>query len=301
MNIGFIGFGEAAQAMASGFQEAGTRAPRLTAFDIRVTDPTQKPLIEQSAAARGVILVRSEASAIASADVIFSLVQGSASVAVARKVGPHLIAGQTFVDLNSTGPHTKSEVAEAIATGSGRCLDGAVMDAVKPHKHRVPILLAGPQADDLANSLNSLGMRCEAVSDTVGAASAVKMIRSVMIKGIEALILEAMEAAERTGVTERILTSLNTTFDGLDWRRLTSHYLRRSHEHGPRRVAEMKQSAQTLERLGLTPIMCRAIAVTIQSGHERLSGVPYEPAETYQRVLPILAALNTGKSMETPS
>jgi 3-hydroxyisobutyrate dehydrogenase-like beta-hydroxyacid dehydrogenase len=289
MKIAFIGFGEAARSMAAGF--AAHQAPvSLSAFDVRFNDPAQRQALETAAAAADVALAPSAQDAVVDADVVFSLVQGSVSVAVARSVAPFLGAGQIFLDLNSTGPHTKADVAAAIAEGAGKCVDGSVMDAVKPHGHRVPILLAGPGATPLADTLNALGMRCEAVGETVGAASAVKMIRSVMIKGVEALILESLEAAERTGVTERILSSLDVTFDGLDWRKLASHYLRRTHEHGARRVAEMKQSAETLEQLGRPPTMSRAIATTIQSGHQRLAQEPYRSDETYGQILPILAA-----------
>ena len=137
--------------------------------------------------------------------------------------------------------------------------------------------------------LNAVGMKCEAIGEKIGQACSVKMIRSVMMKGVEALILESMRAAETAGVTERILDSVNVTFEGLDWRKLTSHYLKRTHEHGLRRVSEMKESAATLKSLGMEPRMSVAIAETIAAGHAQLVGTPYDAAAQYPELLKILA------------
>ncbi|HWA48475.1 MAG TPA: DUF1932 domain-containing protein, partial [Dongiaceae bacterium] len=235
-------------------------------------------------------LTGSVREAVADAEIVLSLVQGSAAVAVAEAAAPHLATGQTLVDLNSISPDAKERVAAAIAQGRGVCVEGAVMDAVSPRRHKVPILLAGVQAEKIAARLNSVGMRCEAIGTRVGQACAVKMIRSVLIKGVEALIIESMRAAETAGVTERILDSVNDTFAGLDWRKLTSHYLKRTHEHGARRVSEMKESAATLRSLGLEPVMSRAIAETIARAHAQLHPLPYDAAAQYPALLKVLAA-----------
>jgi 3-hydroxyisobutyrate dehydrogenase-like beta-hydroxyacid dehydrogenase len=228
--------------------------------------------------------------AVAGAPVVLSMVQGSASVKVGEAVAPALAPGQIFIDLNSIGPDAKRRVADAIAKGgSGDCVEGAIMDAVRPKNHKVPILLAGPRAGEAADMLNAVGMVCEAIGETVGQACSVKMIRSVMMKGVEALILESMRAAEVAGVTERILDSVNVTFEGLDWRKLTSHYLKRTHEHGIRRVSEMKESAATLKSLGMEPRMSVAIAETIAAGHAQLADTPYDAAAQYPELLKLLA------------
>lgn len=286
MKLAFIGFGEAAQAMALGFR-GEAMPPAIAACDVRAGEPA----LAARAAALGVALDARLPEAVRDADAVLSLVQGSAAVAVAGAAAPHLGGGQMFVDLASISPEAKRRVAAAIAAGGpGECVEGAIMDAVRPKNHKVPILLAGPRAAEAADLLNRAGMACEAIGPAIGQASAVKMIRSVMMKGVEALILESMAAAETAGVTERILDSVNGTFPGLDWRRLTSHYLRRTHEHGPRRVSEMKESAATLRDLGLDPLMAEAIGARIAAGHARLAAAPYEPAAEYPALLKLLTA-----------
>jgi 3-hydroxyisobutyrate dehydrogenase-like beta-hydroxyacid dehydrogenase len=289
VKLAFIGFGEAAQAMALGFKGEAS-LERLAAYDIRIDDPAQALALQAKAAELNVFLAQRIEDAVAGAPVVLSMVQGSASVKVGEAVAPALAPGQIFIDLNSIGPDAKRRVADAIAKGGpGDCVEGAIMDAVRPKNHKVPILLAGPRADEAADMLNAVGMVCEAIGDRIGQACSIKMIRSVMMKGVEALILESMRAAEVAGVTERILDSVNVTFEGLEWRKLTSHYLKRTHEHGLRRVSEMKESAATLKSLGMEPRMSMAIAETIAAGHAQLADTPYDAAAQYPELLKLLA------------
>ncbi|MBP1888189.1 NAD(P)-dependent oxidoreductase [Sinorhizobium mexicanum] len=290
MKLAFIGFGEAAQSMAAGFRNEAS-LEGLAAYDIRLHDAAYGPGLKAKAEELGVCLAASIQETTGGAAVVLSMVQGSAAPKVADSVAPYLQPGQIFIDLNSISPDAKQRVADAIFMGGvGACVEGAIMDAVKPRRHKVPILLAGPLAEEAADKLNAVGMVCEAIGDRIGQACSVKMIRSVMMKGVEALILESMLAAETAGVTERILDSVNVTFAGLDWRKLTSHYLKRTHEHGLRRVSEMKESAMTLETLGMEPRMSLAIAETIASGYASLKDVPYDPNAQYPELLNVLAA-----------
>lgn len=290
MKLAFIGFGEAAQAMSLGFQGEGS-LEKISAYDIRVDDPQHGPMLKAKAVELGVDLAPGVAAAIEGAPIVLSTVQGSAAVRVAESVAPHLAAGQILIDLNSISPDAKQRVAAAVASGGpGDCVEGAIMDAVRPKNHKVPLLLAGPRAEEAARLLNGVGMVTEAIGDKIGQACSVKMIRSVMMKGVEALILESMAAAETAGVTERILSSVNVTFPGLDWRQLTSHYLKRTHEHGPRRVSEMKEAAATIKGLGLEPYMSEAISATIAQGYARLAAVPYDPKAQYPELLQVLTA-----------
>lgn len=301
MKLAFIGLGEAAQAMALGFKQEAS-LEKLSAYDIRIDDPVHGQVLKAKAAGLGVFLAPSMAEAVAGVAIVLSTVQGSAAVKVAETAAPILAAGQIFIDLNSISPDTKRRVADVIAKGgAGSCIEGAIMDAVKPRGHKVPILLAGPRASEAADKLNAAGMKCEAIGEKIGQACSVKMIRSVMMKGVEALILESMRAAETAGVTERILDSVNVTFEGLDWRRLTSHYLKRTHEHGLRRVSEMKESAATLKSLGMEPLMSLAIAETIAKGHTQLLSTPYNAASQYPELLEILAVAATSNSSKKSS
>jgi 3-hydroxyisobutyrate dehydrogenase-like beta-hydroxyacid dehydrogenase len=284
--IAFIGFGEAAQAIAADLNKADG-VSRLLAYDLRFADGAGD--LKDAASARGVEPL-TDIGGIGEAAIVLSLVVGAAAIPVARSAAPHLRDGQFYVDLNSIGPEAKTRVGETLANGGGGAfVEGAVMARVPPYGARVPILLAGSRAVDAAERLNALGMCCEAVGERIGQASAVKMIRSVIIKGVEALLIESLTAAERAGVTERILDSIADTFPGIDWRETATYYIGRTHQHGARRVTEMNESAETLRSLGVEPILSSAIAATIASAHARLASAALPPNAHYEALLGVLA------------
>ena len=288
--ITFIGFGEAAQAMAAGLA-AEKRGAVLTAYDPRLADPAAGPALMDRARAAGVRVVAGPTEAVADADLVLSLVSGSVAVSVARTVGPDLCKGQIYVDLNSISPDAKRAAGEALRSsgGDGDFVEGAVMARVPPLRHKTPILLAGVEAERAARTLNALGMACEAVGTGIGQASAVKMIRSVMVKGIEALLIESLTAAERAGVRERIVDSISATFPGIDWREQATYYIGRTREHGARRVTEMNESADTLVGLGMEAVLTRAIARTIADAHKKFTSAGVAGDATYVEFVAALA------------
>jgi 3-hydroxyisobutyrate dehydrogenase-like beta-hydroxyacid dehydrogenase len=215
------------------------------------------------------------APALDGAGIVLSAVPGSAAVEAGRAAAPHLNAAQTYIDLNSVSPATK----RAVAPSGARFVEAAVMARVSPDAHRVPILLAGADADALATRLNAIGMRTEAVGDRVGQASANKMLRSIMIKGIEALLLECLVAARRCGIEERVLDSVSETFPGVDWREAATYHLGRIALHGARRVTEMQEVAETLRELDLEPLLADAIAHRIRWAFGRLRDTQWKHGE----------------------
>lgn len=284
--IAFIGFGEAAQSIAAGLN--GLNTARLAAYDLRFKDPDASAALRDAASKRGVRPLDDMAD-IASADVVLSLVVGAATKAVATSAAPYLSQDAIFIDLNSVGPDTKALAAREIATGKGSFVEGAVMARVPPYAEKVPILVAGKRAAEAAERLNALGMNLEAVGDTPGQASSLKMIRSVMIKGVEALLIEALSSAERAGVTERILDSVGETFPGLDWRQVADYYLSRTFEHGARRVTEMTEAAETIESFGLKAPMSRAACETIAAAHAAMKDQGLAVKDGYRGFVPVLA------------
>lgn len=284
--IAFIGFGEAAQSIAGGL--GGRNAARLAAYDLRFNDPAASGALRARAAELGVEPL-DDVAGIACADVVLSLVVGAATKAVAASAAPHLSDEAVFIDLNSVGPDTKALAAGAIATGKGSFVEGAVMARVPPYAEKVPILVAGRRAVEVAERLNALGMNLEAVGETPGQASSLKMIRSVMIKGVEALLIEALSSAERAGVTERILDSVQETFPGLDWRDVADYYLSRTFEHGARRVSEMTEAAETIESFGLNAPMSRAACETIAAAHAAMKDQGLSVNDGYRGFVPVLA------------
>ncbi len=254
MEIAFIGFGEAGRA----FRESlGARAipPAFSSYDIK--DDAD---MVAAMAARGVRRGASSADAIAGADLVFSAVTADQSLTAAREAAAGLAAGQVFVDINSVSPGRKRDSAAVIKTSGATYLDMAVMAPVQPAGHATPVLIAGPDAARLAPLLGELGFSFDIAGDAVGDATAIKMVRSVFMKGLEAITVEALLAASASGCFDEVLASLSKSYPGLGWPEIAHYHFERSLRHGARRAAEMRESAATLEELGLDGGLAREIA-----------------------------------------
>jgi 3-hydroxyisobutyrate dehydrogenase-like beta-hydroxyacid dehydrogenase len=252
--IGFIGFGEASQAIASGLHEAGVET--VSAWDI-LFPLAEGERLRQAAKAVGVRRAGSAAEAVRGADVIVSAVTASSSVEAAQSVKSHLAGKPFFLDINSVSPGRKQETAKLLGEAA-RYVDVAVLAPIHPARHRTPMLIAGPHAQAIAPVLNALDMRVSVAGAEIGAAAAIKMVRSVMIKGIEALTLECFLAAARAGVVDEVAASMKNNYPGLDWAKIVPYNIERMASHGERRAAEMEESADTLRELGVEPLMTMA-------------------------------------------
>ena len=252
--ICFIGFGEAGQAIAAGLREAD--AGRMTAWDILFPEPLGDRL-RHAGEAIGVRCASSAGDAARESQIVISAVTAAASVAAAQSVKAHL-AGQPFLlDINSVSPGRKQETAKLLGD-SARYVDVAVLAPIHPARHQTPMLLAGPHAAAVAPMLAALGMRAYIAGTEVGAAAAIKMVRSVIVKGIEALTLECFLAAARAGVVDEVANSLKNNYPDLDWSKIVPYNLERMAVHGERRAAEMEEVAETLRELGVEPLMTSA-------------------------------------------
>jgi 3-hydroxyisobutyrate dehydrogenase-like beta-hydroxyacid dehydrogenase len=248
----FIGFGEAGQAIASGLHEAGVE--QIAAWDILFHDERGAAL-KQAGEKIGAHLASSAADAVANSDIIVSAVTAGSSIDAAQSVAPHLSGNPYFLDVNSVSPGRKREAAKVLERAA-RYVDVAILAPIHPQRHRTPLLLAGPHAATVMPLLiDELDMRGTIASEQVGAAAALKMIRSVMIKGIEALTAECFLAAQRAGIAEEVAASLHNNYPTLDWDKVISYNLERMASHGIRRAEEMEQVAATLIELGIAPLM----------------------------------------------
>jgi len=250
-HVSFIGFGEAGQAIASGLREAGIE--RIAAWDI-LFPVAEGARLKAAGESMGVRLANSAADAVRETDMIISAVTAASSLEAARSLEPHLTGSPYYLDINSVSPGRKQETAKLLGD-KARYVDVAVIAPIHPARHRTPLLIAGPHAEAIAPLLNEMEMTLRVVSAETGKAAAIKMVRSVMIKGIEALTLECFLAASRAGLLDEVTTSLKNNYPGVDWPRMSEYNLERMASHGERRAAEMEESAATLRELGLDPLM----------------------------------------------
>ena len=249
--ISFIGFGEAGQAIAAGLRESGIE--RITAWDI-LFPQAEGARMKAAGETIGVRLANSAADAVAETDMIISAVTAASSLEAARSVEPHLKGAPYYLDINSVSPGRKQATAKLLGERA-RYVDVAVIAAIHPARHKTPLLISGPHAEAISPLLNELGMKLSVVGANTGQAASIKMIRSVMIKGLEALTIECFLAANRAGVLEEVTASLKNNYPSLDWSKIADYNLERMASHGERRAAEMEESAATLRELGLDPLM----------------------------------------------
>lgn len=248
--VALIGFGEAGEKFAMSASWRG----RARGWDIL---PERRALM----ARYDVETAETAAEALADCGVLLSLVTADAALEAARQYASLLPHGAFWCDMNSVSPDTKRQAAQVVAASGGRYVDVAVMAPVDAAL-AVPLLLAGPDAAGVEPLLAALGFsNTRVVGDALGRASAIKMIRSVMIKGIEALTDECASAADAAGVFAEVMASLDASEKGFGWAERVAYNRERMQVHGLRRAAEMEESARTLEGLGIEPVMTRGTII----------------------------------------
>jgi 3-hydroxyisobutyrate dehydrogenase-like beta-hydroxyacid dehydrogenase len=257
--LGFVGFGEAAFHIAKGLREAGL--PPCFAYDIHAETPKPGDKIRARAKDTGTELLPSSAALAGAADVIISAVTADQATAAAEQTAPYLTSRHLYADLNSVSPRAKQAVGAAVSRAGARFVEIAVMGPVPPYLHKAPMLIGGAAAPEFQRMFAPFGMRMEIVStDQIGRAAAVKMFRSVVYKGLEALIFECLLGASQYGAEPRVFASLAESLPGIDWKALADYMVGRVAIHGERRAREMEEVAHTLEELGIEPIMASATA-----------------------------------------
>ncbi len=258
--IAFLGFGEAARAFLKGWRGEPGFAARVSAYDIKTESPDPAVAAAKRAdyAADGIEGAATALEAVAGAEAVFSIVTADQAHEAALAAVPGLAKGALFFDCDSCAPQTKERTAKAVDAAGGRYVDVAVMAPVHPRLHRTPLLISGPHAAAGAAALAALGMTAPIHDGPVGAASSVKMVRSIMMKGLEALVCECVLTGVKAGVIDEVLDSLDDTYPGFDWRKRSAYMLERVMTHGIRRAAEMREVALTVDGFGLDGAMSRA-------------------------------------------
>jgi 3-hydroxyisobutyrate dehydrogenase-like beta-hydroxyacid dehydrogenase len=259
--IGLVGYGEVGKIFGAGLK---ARAHSLGAWDLKFGNPATRDAECAHATSQGITAHAGVKELYETSGFIISAVTASNTLAVAQEAAAHIRPGTVFLDLNSASPGTKLQAAVAIEGAGAYYVEAGVMTSVPPYGIKVPMLLGGERADALASVLQSWEMDAKAVSDKIGVASAIKMCRSVMIKGLEALVIESYSTARAYGVEDHVLPTLQETFPSIDWSLQGAYFFSRVVQHGKRRAEEMRESANTVKEAGFDPIMTTAIAAKQQ-------------------------------------
>jgi 3-hydroxyisobutyrate dehydrogenase-like beta-hydroxyacid dehydrogenase len=249
-NVGLVGYGEVGRILAEDLREQDVR---VAAYDIKLRSDQAGGALREHASRHGVALTASHADLASQSDFIVSAVTASQAVTVAKACAEAVKPGAWFLDFNSASPGAKQRAAGAIDGAGGRYVEGAVMTSIPPYRIKVPLLLGGAGASTLAPQLVQLGFAAKVASDKLGVASAVKMCRSVMIKGLEAMVIESFTTARAYGVEDAVLASLKETFPSIDWEKQGAYFFQRVIEHGRRRSEEVREAAETVREIGLAP------------------------------------------------
>lgn len=231
--IAVVGFGEAGRAFASGWTRGGDIV--IAAYDLKLADPAAASPVIRACRDLGVAAEPTSAAALAGAGLVFSLVTADRAAEAAAESACHIEKDALYLDCNSCSPVTKAANAEVIEAAGGCYVDVAVMAPVLPLGYRTPLLVSGPHAERALSVLAALGMQATLAGERVGHASAIKMMRSVIIKGLEALTAESMLAARKAGVEDSVVASLQASDPGIDWARRLAYNLERMMVHGARR------------------------------------------------------------------
>ena len=248
LRIACLGYGEVGHLFAREWLANGVA---VAAYDV-------KPALAEVAARDAIRFAASPEAALDGADIVVSAVTADSAVAAARSAAPFLAIGQLYIDLNSVSPSTKREVRAAL--NGADFVEWAVMSPVAGLGIRSPILAGGARAAETAVRLNALGMKIDAVSEEIGVASATKLCRSIVIKGLEAIMVDLSQAAPQAGVMEAVLKSLAASYPGMDWAEIVRYMPPRVARHGVRRAAEMREAGKMLDEMGLSGDFCRGIA-----------------------------------------
>ena len=278
-----LGFGMAGRPIARGLAEAGAAKVHVW------KRPPWRPEHIEASTHPSILMTQSIEEALEGADLVLSLVTPESALEAARSASP-FIRDAVYMDLNTTTPEVKREIGQLIEAGGGRPIDGAICDPAEVYGHEVVTLISGPEARRLSEDMAHYGMRLQVLSERVGDASALKVVRSVFTKGLMMTFLEAIEAARRCGLVDELLESIAGTVEGLPLRDLALSLAGTSLIAAERRAQEMEGVVSTLESLGVDSHISAASLEKFRwlqgfDFHEELGGVPPESVEAMLRAL----------------
>ncbi|MFN3847931.1 MAG: NAD(P)-binding domain-containing protein [Spirosomataceae bacterium] len=248
MKIAILGLGEAGSHFANDLIKLGIE---VTGFD---PNPVRK-FHEK------VILVKSNAEAAKGAgmeipDIIFSVNLSSVSIEIAEELVDVLKPHQFFCEMNTSGPEKKKKIAEILKPSGVKVIDLAIMAPVPPKGILTPFLASGEFAAEFLEKVKPLNLDISMVENSqIGDAATRKLLRSIVYKGIAAVVCEAMEAGEAFGMESYIRGQISSLIGGND--DLIDRFVEGSKTHAMRRMHEMEAVIEMLETQGIEPIVTR--------------------------------------------
>ncbi len=262
MKLGFIGFGEVGFELGKGLRQSGLGD--IFAFDPMLDDERFGKLVRSRAEEAGVTLLASPAAVIRQVDVIIAAVPGSQALSAAQAAARSLVHGQIYADVSTSTAAGKKKAAQLVEQAGARFVDGAMMGGLSMQHHKVPTLLSGSGSDELIRLLTPFGMVLTKVSDTPGDAIAIKLVRSIAMKGLAALATETLEAAVKLGVSDEVLHSVADTLTAAPFKDTLDWLVTASAVHATRQVHEMNDVLAMLTEIGVDPAMTRGTIQRLQ-------------------------------------
>lgn len=256
-SVAIIGFGEVGRIFA---QDLAGADRDVIVYD-RLFNSSKRKISLDGSHSDKIVEAASLQQAFERAELIISVITASSALQFVKEASAFLRRGQIFMDMNSVSPDTKKLIREEVDRTGADFIEAAIMAPVKPLRLKVPILLGGARASQVGNQLQMIGMDATAVSETIGVASAIKMCRSVMMKGLAALTIESLFAARKYGAEDAVIASFDKTYPGMGWAQgLPDMLVWRAVEHSRRRAAEMREVVETLKAVGMNYRMASSTA-----------------------------------------
>ncbi|NPV45068.1 MAG: NAD(P)-dependent oxidoreductase [Firmicutes bacterium] len=265
MKIGFIGFGEAAYFISVGLNQQGVTG--MVAYDTMAQHPTMGMLVQKRAQESSVALLESASAVARMVDVLFIAVPSSYALDVCREVVGDLHQGQIYADVSASTPATKLEIWKLLEPTGVLFVDAAMLGSLPQYKHRVPIAASGNGAEAFCDVMSPLGMCITLTGEQPGAASAIKLVRSIFMKGLGALMCEMLQAADAYGVANEVIASIGKSLDGIPFTKHLDRLVIGTAIHASRRAAELKGSIKMLKECALDSTM----SVASMHKHEMMS------------------------------
>jgi len=293
MKFGFIGFGGAGYGLAKGLRE--TEGTEIYFFDPLWEISPQDDVIKSRAKETGAFLKKSIADVIKEAEIIISCVTGSVAFSVAEQAAPFLEKGQLFVDVNTASPETMDSLGTAIQLTGAAFVDVAMMGAVPTFLHRVPSLVSGDGAELFMTRMQPYDMDLTWVGAKAGQASAIKMFRSIFMKGFLALLMEMLPATHKYQVDSVVLESLAKTMEKNDFLETVRLQMAKGVISSDRMSHEMSAVIDTLTEMGLPAVMATATREKLQwcSRLKLVEEFGGEMPNSLNEILEVMAAKNT--------